>query len=289
MERRDVQGAIRALDVSSVVDVIVVRADVAAPILAVATGSEADLADVKTLLDPDSVLGVTFVAPAFVTDDGVLVNNSPGGFVAGSVGQAVNTVGNINIGIAGRRVVVSAGKGGIASVGDGIVNVISNSMRASGAAVQHFYGPVRNLVAGRDINISSGGINGAFKARQVGSLVVGLVVPALSRIKTSGMGTVRFYGVNQDEMELRVSGTGSVHLEGQVRHLDAKVSGTGSVKAKNLGVQVARLRVSGTGNIRANVTQEVDAKVSGVGGIRVSGNPAKRRERVTGMGDIEIE
>lgn len=117
-------------------------------------------------------------------------------------------------------------------------------------------------------------------------VAVEITLPELPAASIEGSGDLNFEDLCQDEIELAVTGAGTIRATGRVNRLAVAISGSGNVNAKNLVASIAEFRISGAGDIKAQVTQSLTARVSGVGNIKVWGNPAKRDTRVSGCGDI---
>lgn len=131
---------------------------------------------------------------------------------------------------------------------------------------------------------------------QSGSILVGrnfgtvieVTLPNVATLRISGAGNVIYQDIDQDELSLDVSGTGTIEVTGKVNRLEADVSGAGDIFAYLLSAANGRLRVSGAGNIKATATTSVVARVSGVGKIKIAGNPPQRDTDVSGMGKIQF-
>jgi hypothetical protein len=65
------------------------------------------------------------------------------------------------------------------------------------------------------------------------------------------------------------------------------VTGVGSVSNGELVSEKCRASVTGVGAAEVNVTQELDASVSGVGKISYEGNPRDVSKSVSGLGAVE--
>lgn len=117
---------------------------------------------------------------------------------------------------------------------------------------------------------------------------VTVVLPEVSGMRIVGAGKVTYHGFLQDELNVDITGSGDVDLEGSANQLDAEISGSGEVAAYGLVVKNARLKVSGSGDIRTTVTQSVRARISGSGKIKIAGNPADRDTDVSGSGKIKF-
>jgi hypothetical protein len=147
-------------------------------------------------------------------------------------------------------------------------------------------------VGSRDIRTPVGATtirsNSAEKHTEALCFRVEVTLPKLASLHISGAGDINYLNVEQDELNLDVSGVGTITVAGTVNRLEADVSGAGNISAYRLFATHARLRVSGAGNIKATATASVVARVSGVGNIKIKGNPKERDTDVSGMGRIRF-
>ena len=153
---------------------------------------------------------------------------------------------------------------------------------------------VTQIVTGHSIRIGSGfdavvGKNDVVEQRS-GPLGfrVEVTLPNVTSLRISGAGNVIYHDIQQDELSLDVSGAGTIDVMGKVNRLEADVSGAGRIAAYPLSAAHGRLRVSGAGNIKATASESVVARVSGVGKIKIAGNPPQRDTDVSGIGKIKF-
>lgn len=173
----------------------------------------------------------------------------------------------------GCMVIDGVRNGGI-QIGNAVGNItISRGNRAT----QVFYGNVGTVLVG-------GGLVSLGKR-----VTVEIALPNLPAACIKGSGDLSLDGLLQDEIDLKIIGSGCISATGEVMRLKAAISGSGDVKAKELMASIAELRVSGSGDIKAKATQALVARVSGSGDIKVWGNPAQRDTRVSGSGDIKFK
>lgn len=168
-------------------------------------------------------------------------------------------------------VMAGVGRGGMVmnAVGSGNVQIFGNAR-------------IGQFVAGDIVNV--GGMT------MIGQRVtVEITLPDLPAASITGSGDLSLDDLQQDEIELEITGSGTIRASGEVIRLNVEISGSGDVKAKELQASIAELRVSGSGDIKAQATQSLSARVSGSGDIKVWGNPAKRDTRVSGSGDIKFK
>ncbi len=84
-------------------------------------------------------------------------------------------------------------------------------------------------------------------------------------MSVSGSSQVRLGTLRQSDLEVNVSGSGSIYADGQVTRLDARVSRSGSARLEGMRTQDGRFGVSGSGSITLAAAERADASVSGSG------------------------
>lgn len=105
------------------------------------------------------------------------------------------------------------------------------------------------------------------------------------RLEISGAGNMNITGLAADRLEVTLSGAGNLNCAGEVRDQEVRISGAGSYHSKDLASVTARVAISGAGSAYVRVSEQLDARVSGVGNIVYSGNPSVRRS-VSGVGRV---
>jgi hypothetical protein len=118
-------------------------------------------------------------------------------------------------------------------------------------------------------------------------ILVYVTIRDVNSIVVSGSGDVDFRdGLHADKMSLRVSGSGDVNGELQVKNLETSISGSGDVRISG-HAETSAVRVSGSGDYsgRGLITQNTDVHVSGSGDASVYASE-KINASVSGSGDI---
>lgn len=105
-------------------------------------------------------------------------------------------------------------------------------------------------------------------------------------VAVRGAGMVEL-NVDVRKLELNMEGASSLNLNGTAQQLDANLDGAGNLAAYDLRVRDASINLSGIGGAQVFVTDNLQARVSGVGGIRFKGNPQNIQRKVSGVGSIE--
>jgi len=104
-------------------------------------------------------------------------------------------------------------------------------------------------------------------------------------LRVSGSGDVRIDELTVNELELAISGSADVVLAGSAADQSVNISGSADYTAENLQSESARVRISGSADALIQVSNALEAKVSGSGSVRYAGNPTVS-QRVSGSGEI---
>ena len=106
------------------------------------------------------------------------------------------------------------------------------------------------------------------------------------QIRASGSGGVRLEEVSATAVEVDLSASGGVTLEGAADALDLRVSGSGGLDAEALEVRRADVNISSSGTSRVAVTDRLSAKLSGSGDLHVYGAPSVESLKETASGEV---
>jgi hypothetical protein len=90
----------------------------------------------------------------------------------------------------------------------------------------------------------------------------------------SGSGKIYFEAMNCSLTEITISGSGKAELTGSSDKAVFKVVGSGKILATDFPVIEAEVRVSGSGNVYVNVSESLDAWLSGSGDLHYIGKPS---------------
>ncbi|MDZ7606789.1 MAG: head GIN domain-containing protein [Cyclobacteriaceae bacterium] len=105
------------------------------------------------------------------------------------------------------------------------------------------------------------------------------------QIDLSGTGSIEL-GVDVETATVTMTGAGLVKLNGKASLLSAVISGAGGLVASDLIAQNCDISLSGLGGASVYVTDKLDANISGIGGIQYAGNPEHIEKSITGLGKI---
>lgn len=106
------------------------------------------------------------------------------------------------------------------------------------------------------------------------------------RVLISGAGKTDL-SVAVESIDVEMSGAAVIYLSGVAEVFRADLSGAGSIEAFELESENCELSISGAGSASVNVTGDLEAEVSGVGGVEYLGNPKNVHRDVSGVGSIK--
>jgi hypothetical protein len=102
----------------------------------------------------------------------------------------------------------------------------------------------------------------------------------------SGSGKVVLSARIDNTADFGISGSGKIEARGEADVVKAHISGSGKVLAADLQTNRCEIRISGSGDVEINVTNELDANISGSGSVSYRGNPKKVNSHASGSGKV---
>lgn len=111
-------------------------------------------------------------------------------------------------------------------------------------------------------------------------------VKSLESLKTDGVGSIEAQGIQGKRLAVAMDGVGEVTIAGSADALDLSLSGVGSYQGEKFKTKQATVRNSGMGSAVVNVSEQLDADLSGVGSIEYVGSPQVRKSG-RGLGSVK--
>jgi uncharacterized protein (AIM24 family) len=88
------------------------------------------------------------------------------------------------------------------------------------------------------------------------------------------------------DVDVRLTGSGKVLLEGDAVNAVYSLSSSGKIDALDLVVSQAKVTVSGSGKVYVNATDYLDVTITASGDVLYRGNPEEIVTRITGSGSL---
>jgi hypothetical protein len=113
-----------------------------------------------------------------------------------------------------------------------------------------------------------------------------LTVTDLESIFLSGLGDIDVQDIEVQNLDVTLSGAGSITLSGAAERQDVNVSGAGAYDAGDLMSAVTDINLSGAGSATVWVTESLDVNITGLGSVSYYGDP-ELEQSISGLGSIE--
>jgi hypothetical protein len=142
-----------------------------------------------------------------------------------------------------------------------------------------------NLTCESDLSSSNGfdlNSNGSGNVTIQGRIKAGEV-----SIDRSGSGDMKLAGLEAETLHMSFSGSGNFNVDnGNAKTQSIRLNGSGNVSAYGLKTETCSAAVSGSGDIEVNVSNSIDASITGSGNINYTGNAEVKKIEVHGSGKI---
>ncbi|MDA1322880.1 MAG: DUF2807 domain-containing protein, partial [Proteobacteria bacterium] len=110
--------------------------------------------------------------------------------------------------------------------------------------------------------------------------------PSVKPFDLSGPTELKIRGYDQPSLDLTLTGSSDVRVQGRTDAVTVDVSGAGDARMDELIVDDAKVRVSGSGEVRVGPSGKAEVDVSGSGEVRLTRRPAELRQSVSGSGEV---
>ena len=104
-------------------------------------------------------------------------------------------------------------------------------------------------------------------------------------LKISGSGNITA-SVDAPRMEADISGSGQINLKGRTKKFEGSVTGSGDLKCRELLAEHSNVKITGSGTAHVFASSRLKATTTGSGNIFYSGNPTFQEIKKTGSGSI---
>jgi hypothetical protein len=105
------------------------------------------------------------------------------------------------------------------------------------------------------------------------------------RVNLSGF-NLSMENLNQPELALSISGSGTLHGQGSVDQLGITVSGSGIARLADIAMKQLTVKISGSGNVEAAPKEDADISISGAGNVRLLSRPTRLKSHIAGSGQV---
>lgn len=119
-------------------------------------------------------------------------------------------------------------------------------------------------------------------------VVVKIQMPKLAALDVSGAVDADLDGLDEERLEIDISGAADLDARGRCGTLELTVNGAGEIDAEDLHCETVTAIINGAGEASVHASRKVTARVNGVGEIDIYGNPQETDTRDTWLSEITV-
>ncbi len=92
--------------------------------------------------------------------------------------------------------------------------------------------------------------------------------------------------INNNSISNKIEGLGNISLKGRTNNAKTEIEGAGNLDAFELETNSTIVTIEGLGNANVNVSEKLEATISGAGNLTYKGNPKEIIKEKSGLGSI---
>lgn len=92
--------------------------------------------------------------------------------------------------------------------------------------------------------------------------------------------------INNNSISNKIEGLGNIFLKGVTKIAKTDIEGAGNLDAFDLETKTTTVTIEGLGNANVNVSEKLEATISGAGNLTYKGNPKEIIKNKSGLGSI---
>ena len=106
------------------------------------------------------------------------------------------------------------------------------------------------------------------------------------QVRNTGVGSFELNNIHAKKIDVSCSGVGSINIDGKTDEAEYNCSGVGGIHARDMIAHEVNAKVSGVGGIDCYASDYIFGRVTGVGGLNYAGHPDKKDLHHTMTGGI---
>jgi len=110
--------------------------------------------------------------------------------------------------------------------------------------------------------------------------------PNTGAVTVSGNSDINLGHVDQEQLRVTISGSGSITAEGKVNRLIVNIPGSGHARLGKVAARSASVMIMGSGSATVAPSEELKADIMGSGDVHLVTRPARTEQSIMGSGHI---
>ena len=131
------------------------------------------------------------------------------------------------------------------------------------------------------------GFDSDLECAPLAHLSVRLTAPSIAAWGIRGSSNLVLSGIDQQKLQLHITGSGHVVASGAVQVVALNVAGSGEAELQGLSARSAEIAVHGSGEVQVAAQDTADVVIRGSGVVKLHGHPAQLHSAISGSGRIE--
>lgn len=131
-------------------------------------------------------------------------------------------------------------------------------------------------------------VNNGAKTEKSHCALVKIGVKKIPAIQLEESGNVHFSGADEQQLLLKIAGSGNISGEGKVDDLLLWISGSGNIDTADVQARKLTVLSEGSGNVNASVYGKLQSALSGSGNVNIFGNPTSSQHEENGSGKFRL-
>lgn len=132
---------------------------------------------------------------------------------------------------------------------------------------------------------NSGGFFGFFSGRSDnGNLIIEITMPDIESMHINGSGNAEIIGVDNDELELQIHGSGDIYVKGKSQEVSIEIHGSGDIEMDEVTGNNVNVEIHGSGNVQfeGGTCTRLEIEIAGSGDV-------KARRLICDEVDVDVE
>lgn len=131
-------------------------------------------------------------------------------------------------------------------------------------------------------------VNSGAKKEKSHCALVKIGVKQIPAIQVEKSGNVHFSGADQQQLLLKIAGSGNISGDGKVEELMLWISGSGNIDTADVQAQKLTVLSQGSGDVNAAVNGTLQSASQGSGNVTIIGNPKSSQHEENGTGKFRL-
>lgn len=128
--------------------------------------------------------------------------------------------------------------------------------------------------------------NGHIEAHSSQDLKIKIIAPHVTNFDHKGSGDLDISKLDQAKIDVELSGSGDISVNGKVREANLTLNGSGRLEAEDLITEAAIITLNGSGDIDIAPSKSADVTINGSGDVNIDSQPATVKTKITGSGQV---